>query len=64
MRGAFSPRRFTLIKSIYGTPWLDGRHVVFGKITSGMDVVEAMEEQGSRKGRTKTDVMMSDCRVL
>ncbi|MBK1618029.1 peptidylprolyl isomerase [Lamprobacter modestohalophilus] len=46
------------------TPWLDGRHVVFGKVTSGMDVVETMEEQGSRQGRTKTDVMMSDCRVL
>jgi cyclophilin family peptidyl-prolyl cis-trans isomerase len=46
------------------TPWLDGRHVVFGKVTSGMDVVEAMEEQGSRQGRTKSEVMMSDCRVL
>jgi peptidylprolyl isomerase len=46
------------------TPWLDGRHVVFGKVTSGMDVVEAMEEQGSRQGRTKSAVMMSDCRVL
>lgn len=46
------------------TPWLDGRHVVFGKVTSGMDVVETMEEQGSRQGRTKSEVMMSDCRVL
>jgi len=46
------------------TPWLDGRHVVFGKVTSGMDVVEVMEEQGSRQGRTKAEVMMSDCRVL
>lgn len=46
------------------TPWLDGRHVVFGKVTSGMDVVEVMEEQGSRRGRTKAEVMMSDCRVL
>ncbi|MCF8017370.1 MAG: peptidylprolyl isomerase [Chromatiaceae bacterium] len=46
------------------TPWLDGRHVVFGKVTAGMDVVETMEEQGSRQGRTKTEVMMSDCRVL
>ena len=46
------------------TPWLDGRHVVFGQVTSGMDVVAAMEEQGSRKGYTQTDVVMSDCRVL
>lgn len=46
------------------TPWLDGRHVVFGKVTSGMDVVEAMEAQGSRRGQTQTEVVMSDCRVL
>jgi peptidylprolyl isomerase len=46
------------------TPWLDGRHVVFGKVTSGMDVVEAMEAQGTRRGQTKTEVVMSDCRVL
>lgn len=46
------------------TPWLDGRHVVFGEVTSGMDVVEAMEEQGSSRGKTKTEVVMSDCRVL
>jgi cyclophilin family peptidyl-prolyl cis-trans isomerase len=38
--------------------------VVFGKVTSGMAVVEAMEEQGTRRGQTKTDVVMSDCRVL
>jgi peptidylprolyl isomerase len=46
------------------TPWLDGRHVVFGKVTSGMDVVETMEAQGSRAGATKQKVMLSDCREL
>jgi peptidylprolyl isomerase len=46
------------------TPWLDGRHVVFGEVVSGMDVVKAMEAQGSRSGRTKSEVAMSDCRVL
>jgi peptidylprolyl isomerase len=46
------------------TPWLDGRHVVFGKVTSGMDVVKAMEEQGSRSGRTKAPVELVSCREL
>jgi peptidylprolyl isomerase len=46
------------------TPWLDGRHVVFGKVIDGMDVVEAMEAQGSRSGRTRSEVMLAECRVL
>jgi peptidylprolyl isomerase len=46
------------------TAWLDGKHVVFGKVVDGMDVVEAMEAQGSRRGRTKVPVVLIDCREL
>ena len=46
------------------TPWLDGKHVVFGKVVDGMDVLKKMEEQGSRSGQTKADVMLSDCKQL
>jgi peptidylprolyl isomerase len=42
------------------TPWLDGKHVVFGKVISGMDVVSAMEQVGSESGRTRVPVMISD----
>ena len=31
------------IVTVSEAPWLDGKHTVFGRVTSGMDVVDAME---------------------
>lgn len=50
--------------TVAATPWLDGKHVVFGKVVEGMDVVRAMEAQGSRSGQTSQPVMLSSCRAL
>lgn len=45
-------------------PWLDGKHVVFGSVVEGMDVVEAMEQVGSRSGQTSAPVVIADCGEL
>ena len=46
------------------TPWLDGKHVVFGKVVEGLDVVTAMEAVGSRSGSTSASVTITECGEL
>ncbi len=46
------------------TPWLDGKHVVFGSVVEGLDVVRAMEAQGSQSGQTKLPIVITDCGQL
>ncbi|XP_057456706.1 peptidyl-prolyl cis-trans isomerase-like [Lotus japonicus] len=43
------------------TSWLDGKHVVFGKVVEGLDVVMEIEKFGSRSGSTKKEVKIADC---
>ena len=42
------------------TDWLDGAHVVFGKVVEVMDIVRKIEEYGSRKGRTSKVIKIAD----
>ncbi|GHD51327.1 MULTISPECIES: peptidylprolyl isomerase [Streptomyces] len=42
------------------TDWLDGKHVVFGEVVEGMDVVRAVEKLGSRSGTTSKKIVIAD----
>merc|ERR1712203_974244 len=45
------------------TPWLDGRHVVFGKILKGMDVVRTIEKNPTgAQDRPKKEVLIAKSR--
>jgi len=47
----------TLVKA----EWLDGKHVVFGKVVEGLDVIKKIEKYGSESGRTSKKIVISDC---
>lgn len=43
------------------TPHLDGKHVVFGQVVSGYEVVQKMERVGSSSGKTSKKVTIHEC---
>uniref|UniRef100_A0A8C5AZU7 Peptidyl-prolyl cis-trans isomerase n=1 Tax=Gadus morhua TaxID=8049 RepID=A0A8C5AZU7_GADMO len=46
------------------TSWLDGKHVVFGSVVEGMDVIKTVERYGSQSGSTSGKITVSDCGQL
>ncbi|EPQ30949.1 uncharacterized protein PFL1_01138 [Pseudozyma flocculosa PF-1] len=41
------------------TSWLDGKHVVFGEVVKGMDIVQAIEREGTASGKTKSQITIA-----
>jgi peptidylprolyl isomerase len=46
------------------TPWLDGKHTVFGRVVDGMKIVKAMERLGTQSGKPRSKVTIVDCGQL
>lgn len=46
------------------TTWLNGKHVVFGNVRSGKEVVKAVEAVGSGSGRPNKTVSIRQCKVV
>jgi len=46
------------------TSWLDGKHVVFGQVVEGMDVVKKIESYGSQSGKCSQKITIADCGQL
>nr|AIU94796.1 hypothetical protein [Phragmatopoma lapidosa] len=46
------------------TSWLDGKHVVFGKVEEGMDIVKKIEALGSASGAPRQKITIADCGQL
>jgi len=44
-------------------PWLDGKHVVFGKLIEGMKILDEMENCGSNSGSPLKSVRITDCGI-
>merc|ERR1712193_231922 len=46
------------------TSWLDGKHVVFGSVVEGMEVVKKVESFGSQSGKTSAKIVIADSGIL
>ena len=45
------------------TPWLDGKHTIFGQVVEGDEVLQALEQRGSESGRTSEEMRIDKATI-
>ena len=45
------------------TPWLDGKHTIYGAVEEGIEVLQALEAAGTPDGRPRTPVSIESVRI-
>ena len=45
------------------TPWLDGKHTIFGEVVSGMDTLKKLEEKGTRSGQPTAELKIEKATI-
>ncbi len=46
------------------TPWLDGKHTIFGEVVDGMATLQELEKRGSDSGQPREALAMTESRVV
>jgi peptidylprolyl isomerase len=61
----FTPEQIEAYTTIGGTPHLDNQYTVFGEVTEGMEVVDAIQQVNTnRADRPEEDVVIRKVTVL
>lgn len=55
---------FVIKHNFFSLNRLDGKHVVFGQVVEGMDVVKKIESYGSKSGQTSKKIVIANCGQL
>jgi cyclophilin family peptidyl-prolyl cis-trans isomerase len=46
------------------TPWLDGRHTIFGEVVSGQETLKALEKGGTQQGRPTESLQLTKATIV
>jgi peptidyl-prolyl cis-trans isomerase A (cyclophilin A) len=49
--------------TVAATPWLNGKHTIFGKVVEGQDVADAISKVPSSRDKPKIDVVLTEVRI-